>query len=75
MMDCTRVVFGKHRLGHIFPLAMAMRQSSKGFVGAMQQLISNHHFILFYSKSMHIVGASEESLSMLGVSIVESWTC
>ena len=61
------MVFGKHRHGHIFPMVMSMRQGDNGFVGAMQRLASDHHFIMFYSKSLHIVGASEESLSMMGV--------
>ena len=67
MVNSTRVVFGKHRLGHIFPMVMSLREADNAFVGAIQQLNCDSHFILFYSKSMHVVGASEESLSMMGV--------
>jgi hypothetical protein len=69
VMDKTRTVFGKHRLGYVFPMVLAVKQNESGFVGVMQRLASEQQFILFYSKSLHIASASEESLSMLGVGL------
>lgn len=68
VIDKTRTVFGKHGAGYVFPMLLSVHQDESGFVGVMQRLFPEQQFILFYSRSMHIVGATEESLSMLGVS-------
>jgi hypothetical protein len=67
VVDKTRTVFGKHRSGYIFPMLLSVQQDESGFVGIMQRLYPEQQFIMFYSQSLHVAGATEESLSMLGV--------
>ncbi|KAA0165235.1 hypothetical protein FNF28_03516 [Cafeteria roenbergensis] len=68
VMNTSRVMFGLHRAGHIFPLVLNVRAMDSGFGGLMQPINSDERFILFMSKSLRITAACQESLLLMGLS-------
>ncbi|KAA0152619.1 hypothetical protein FNF29_03846 [Cafeteria roenbergensis] len=68
VMNTSRVMFGLHRAGHVFPLVLNVRAMDSGFGGLMQPINSDERFILFMSKSLRITAACQESLLLLGLS-------
>ncbi len=63
----SRVMFGKHKQGYIFPLMLALNMMEDGISGAVQRIDTSDEFIWFYSKSLTICGASQGSYRLLGV--------
>ena len=68
VMNTSRVMFGLHRAGHVFPLVLNVRAMDSGFGGLMQPINSDERFILFMSKSLRITAACQESLLLMGLS-------
>jgi hypothetical protein len=67
MMQSSRTMFGKHRLGYIFPILMNANALDTCFAGVIQKLNCPEEFIWFYSKSFVVCEASQESYNMMGV--------
>lgn len=70
-MNTTRTVFGKHRQGYLIPLLLNVKPMESSFAGVMQPLPTQEHFVMCYSKSFVVSGATQESLSMMGVTPVD----
>jgi hypothetical protein len=71
MVDYTRVVFGLHRNGYIFPMLMAVRETptSDGppaFVGIMRPLNTTENHIMM-TEDFKITAASQNSFALLGI--------
>ena len=69
LMKNSRVLFGKHKQGYVFPMLLNTSALETCFVGVMQKITSNDEFLWFYSKSLQVVAGSLESLMMMGVSV------
>lgn len=73
MLSKTRVMFFKHRQGHIFPALMHTSVVKGSFVAGIQKLSTSDECIWFYSRSFSVCAASRGSLSLLGVSALRSF--
>lgn len=67
MLSKARLMFLKHRQGHLLPVIMNANVVDSSFVAVMQQVQTSDEYIWFYSNSHTICGASQGSLSLLGV--------
>ena len=67
-LNTTRVTFGKHKEGYIFPMGMSVKVMPPGFGATMQAIPSSSDgFVIFQSQSSVITAACERSLSLLGI--------
>jgi hypothetical protein len=71
MVDYTRVVFGLHRNGHIFPMLMAIREAPSAdgppaFIGIMRPLNTTENHIVM-NEDFKITAASQNSFALLGM--------
>lgn len=67
VMNTTRTVFGKHSQGHIFPMLLNVSSLESSFAGAVQALPGSEEYILFLSRSLTVLEATQASLRMMGV--------
>ena len=75
MLSAARVMFLKHRQGHIFPALVNTNVMEGSFVAAMQKLNTSDEFIWFYSRSLTVSAASLGSLALLGVRCIGRHPC
>lgn len=66
-LTSTRVVFGRHSTGHVFPLYLIVKPGDGMFTFAFQRLVSSEQFLLVSSKGHTVLAGSQESLALLGV--------
>lgn len=71
VVGCTRVVFGLHRAGHVFPMLLAVRESAAAdgsllIVGVMRSLSTSDQYIML-DASLRVTGATLESFALLGI--------
>jgi hypothetical protein len=68
-MGVTRVMFARHREGHIFPVLMHVTRGETEFAGIFQRVASADDFVLFLADSLVVTAASqlEGSLALFGV--------
>jgi hypothetical protein len=67
-MDTSRTLFGRHRMGYIFPMQLNVTRMDTEFAGIMQRIQSPDEYIMFLSQSMVVTAATQGSLTLLGVS-------
>ena len=77
VVDSTRIIFGLHKEGHIFPLLMSVHEAvshdgSLVFVGTMRALATTEEHIILDDNS-RVLACSLQSLGLLDIS-VESLT-
>jgi hypothetical protein len=69
IMDTTRTLFGRHRMGYIFPIQLNVTRMDTEFAGIMHRIQSPDEYIMFLSQSMVVTAATQGSLTLLGVSV------
>jgi PAS domain S-box-containing protein len=67
MQSTSRIMFVKHKLGHVIPILQNSSTLEKHFIGFMQPLVTGEEYIWFYSKTFVISAATENSLALMGV--------
>lgn len=70
-MNTTRTAIGKHKRGHIFPILLNVRATENSFAGILQQLRTTDEFIIFLSRSLRVVEATQDSLRLMGVTAAD----
>jgi hypothetical protein len=68
ILNSTRTLFGRHRMGHIFPMLLNVTRLDTEFAGIMQRIQTQDEYILFLTQSFIVTAATQRSLSLLGVS-------
>jgi len=73
-VDMSRIMFGKHRSGTIFPLLLSVREGNTddgppSFIGLMRPLTTPDHYMLM-NDSMRVTAADAQSLTALGLDAV-----
>lgn len=63
----TRVMFMRHRDGHIFPALISGNHMNGNLVAAIQRVETADEFVWFFSKSFTVCAASLGSLALFGV--------
>jgi hypothetical protein len=71
LFNCEGIIFGKHKLGHLLPILMTVRESPPddgppSFIMLMRKVRSEDRHIVL-NQDFSIAGACENSLSLLGV--------
>ena len=61
------VVFGMHAAGNMFTMTACVKPLDNSFALIAQPLKSTDSFMLLSSKSLSVLAADQESLTMLGV--------
>jgi hypothetical protein len=72
ILNSTRTLFGRHRMGYIFPMLLNVTRLDTEFAGVMQRIQSQDEYIMFLSQSFTVTAATQESMSLLGVSCERS---
>ena len=68
LIHTSRMMFGRHKQGYIFPLQINATIMDSTFYAVMQAASTQQEFIWFYSQSLRICAATEGSVKLLGVS-------
>lgn len=74
-MVTSRVVFGNHAAGYIFPMLLCVKPLEDSFAFMMQKLASTDNFILLSSSTLTVCAGSQESLAMMGVRVRPPLLC
>ncbi len=72
MLQGPRTMFAKHKAGHIFPIALSISALEHSFVGAVHQIRCADEVIWFYTDTLSVCEASEQSLRLMGVSSLQN---
>ncbi len=72
VMNTTRTAFGKHKSGYIFPMLLNVKPMETSFAGIVQELTTSDQFVMFLSKSLVVLEATQETLQMMNVSCYRS---
>jgi hypothetical protein len=68
MMTKSRVMFGKHKRGYIFPILLNATALDSCLVSVIHKLTTTDEFVWFYAKSLTVCGVTAKSASLFGVS-------
>ena len=63
----SRVVFGLHASGNMFAMSACLKPLEDCFTLIMHDLKVSENFLLVSSKSLRVLAADQQSLSLLGV--------
>jgi hypothetical protein len=68
--SASKLVLCRHRMGHTFPVYLAVNELGRGLSMCLFQQMAGvpDDFILFKSDDYRILGMSQESMAMTGVS-------
>ncbi len=67
ILNSTRTLFGRHRMGYIFPMLLNVTRLDTEFAGVMQRIQTQDEYILFLAQSFTVTAATQQSLALLGV--------
>ena len=69
-VNATRMTFGVHKTGFMFPMSMAVKVMPPGFGATIQPIAAGTHgFALFMEKSAVLTACCERSLELFGVGV------
>ena len=73
ILNSTRVVFGRHKAGYIFPLVLCVRgtpptEGPPSFVAFLRGAVTAYNYFIVEGNNLTVTSATQGSLSLLGVS-------